>query len=97
MIRIVKMVFEPSKVEAFERMFDGVKEKIRAVDGCQHLELLRQTQDGNILFTYSVWDGEASLEKYRSSELFAGIWAETKRGFAARPEAWSVDSKIIVP
>ena len=96
MIRIVKMEFEPSKIEAFLELFGGVKEKIRGFEGCQHLELLRQTQDGNIFFTYSVWEGEWALQNYRQSDLFAEVWAETKKGFSGKPEAWSVDQKIVL-
>ncbi|GAB5558255.1 MAG: antibiotic biosynthesis monooxygenase [Schleiferiaceae bacterium] len=96
MIRIVKMEFDPAKVEDFKKLFDGVKEKIRAFEGCQYLELLQQTQGGNIFFTYSVWEDEKYLENYRSSELFATVWAETKKGFAGKPEAWSVDQKVIL-
>jgi hypothetical protein len=31
------------------------------------------------------------LENYRNSDLFKGVWAETKIKFSDRPEAWSFE------
>lgn len=88
--RIVKMEFRPEAIEAFKRIFSQSCSKIKARKGCQHVECLQDLQRPNVFFTYSVWDSEAELEAYRESELFAGVWAQTKALFAAKPEAWSV-------
>ena len=90
-VRIVKMSFEPSNIEAFLANFEANKEKIRAFEGCEFLELYRDKHNTAIFFTYSYWKTEADLENYRHSELFKGIWAHTKPMFNAKPEAWSVD------
>ena len=90
-VRIVKMSFDPSKIEAFLANFDANKSKIRAFDGCEFLELYRDKHNTNVFFTYSYWRSEKDLERYRHSELFKGIWAKTKLMFNAKPEAWSVD------
>ena len=92
--RIVKMEFDPSKVEEFLIKFDDVKHKIRNFDGCQHLTLLRDINHDNILFTYSSWDSTESLDHYRNSELFIDTWAYTKQLFQTRAQAWSVDQVI---
>lgn len=94
MIRIVKMSFEPSKIEEFLEVFHASKEKIRNFPGCSHLELLNDINSPNIYFTYSFWDKPDSLDNYRNSELFKGVWAKTKVLFNDKPQAWSVEQKV---
>ncbi|MCK0124641.1 antibiotic biosynthesis monooxygenase [Gelidibacter salicanalis] len=93
-IRIVKMSFEPSKIEAFLEYFETKKMLIRGFEGCNFLELYRDKQNTNIFFTYSYWNAESDLENYRNSDLFKSVWATTKQSFNDKPEAWSVD-KIV--
>lgn len=87
--RIVKMTFQEEKIEDFIAIFESVQTRIKKVEGCQHLELLRCTEPNNIFFTYSYWDDEAALNKYRHSDLFRSTWSKTKLLFADKPEAWS--------
>lgn len=89
-IRIVKMTFQPEKVNDFLEVFNASKQLIRHFEGCSHLELLNDINQPHIFFTYSHWEGEGYLNKYRGSQLFEGVWAKTKVLFAAKPEAWSV-------
>jgi quinol monooxygenase YgiN len=96
MIRIVKMTFEPNLVGEFEKLFDQNKLKIRGFEGCTHLELLQDKNTPNIFFTYSFWNHPDNLEAYRQSELFNTVWTATKKLFCAKPEAWSVNQKIIL-
>lgn len=89
--RIVKLTFKPEEVDTFKTLFLSQKDKIRAVEGCCQLRLLNDINTPNIFFTYSYWENESDLEAYRHSELFKGIWAETKVLFGGKPEAWSVN------
>ncbi|WP_400081342.1 putative quinol monooxygenase [Winogradskyella sp. R77965] len=91
LVRIVKMSFEPSKIEEFLANFEANKTKIRNFEGCNFLELYRDQNNTNIFFTHSYWDSENDLNNYRHSELFKSVWAKTKPLFNAKPEAWSVD------
>lgn len=88
--RIVKMTFQESKVEDFLMNFHSNKEKIRAFEGCEHLELWNDKNDSRIYFTFSIWTSEEALNTYRSSELFGGVWKKTKAMFSEKPEAWCV-------
>lgn len=90
LVRIVKMSFEPSKIEEFLANFEANKSKIRAFEGCNFLELYRDQNNTNIFFTYSYWNSENDLNNYRHSDLFKSVWAKTKPLFNAKPEAWSV-------
>ncbi|MEZ4779248.1 MAG: antibiotic biosynthesis monooxygenase family protein [Flavobacteriaceae bacterium] len=90
--RIVKMVFEPEKIPIFLDNFEKVKERIRAFEGCQFLELYQDKNQSNIFFTYSRWKLETDLENYRNSTLFKEVWSVTKPLFKEKAEAWSVDT-----
>ena len=92
LIRIVKMGFDPERIEKFLANFEANKEKIRNFEGCRNLELLRDKNNTTQFFTYSHWTDEAALENYRNSALFKGIWAETKVMFNEKPQAWSVET-----
>lgn len=84
------MEFRPEAIDAFKSIFRQSCSKIKARKGCRHVECLQDLQRPNVFFTYSEWDSEADLEAYRNSELFAGVWAETKALFTAKAEAWSL-------
>ncbi|MFZ6051565.1 putative quinol monooxygenase [Halocola ammonii] len=91
LIRIVKMTFQPEKVDEFLELFDSKKEAIRATEGCEHLELIRQIDQPNVMMTYSFWRGEEHLKNYKNTDVFKEVWPKTKALFAARPEAWSME------
>jgi len=91
--RIVKMEFDTAFVLTFEELFQRNKSRISGFPGCNHLELWNDIQHPNVFFTFSIWEGEADLENYRQSEIFKGIWKETKKGFSEKPQAWSVELK----
>ena len=93
-VRIVKMSFDPAKIEEFLNNFHQNKKRIRNFKGCNFLELYQDKTKTNIYFTYSYWDTEQDLENYRNSNLFKNVWAKTKILFNEKPEAWSVD-KIV--
>jgi len=93
-VRIVKMSFAKENIEQFQARFETVKQQIRNYEGCQFLELYRDKHNTNIFFTYSYWNTEEDLNNYRHSDLFKGVWSQTKPLFNAKPEAWSVD-KIV--
>ena len=88
------MSFAKENVEEFLENFDINKEKIRAVDGCEFLQLLRDKDNTNQFFTYSFWNKQEDLDNYRQSDLFKGVWAKTKVLFNAKPEAWSVEKYV---
>ena len=87
--RIVKMQLKPESTETFLSHFDTIKGKIATFPGCLGLRLLQDTQNKNILFTYSLWESPNALEQYRHSELFQSTWTFVKTMFEERAEAWS--------
>ncbi len=93
-VRIVKMGFKPEKVNTFLSNFELVKSKVRGFEGCLFLELYRDKNNTNQFFTYSYWEDEQALENYRNSDLFKGVWKNTKQYFNQKPEAWSVDKLV---
>lgn len=90
--RIVKMTFEEDKTELFLTSFWEVQPKIESFEGCSYLEIWRDVNNPNIFFTYSFWESEDHLLRYRQSDLFKTTWDKTKKMFAGKPEAWSINS-----
>lgn len=88
-VRIVKLTLQPDKTENFLSLFQHYKKDIAAFPGCLHLQGLQDTSKPNIFFTYSHWDNEASLNKYRHSDLFSEVWPQAKEWFEEKPEAWT--------
>ena len=88
-IRIVRMTFRPEKTEDFLEIFRNSKVRIRAFEGCRHVELLQDLQQPHIYSTYSLWESEEHLNAYRRSALFGQVWPATKALFADKPQAWS--------
>ncbi|MEO9806668.1 MAG: antibiotic biosynthesis monooxygenase family protein [Reichenbachiella sp.] len=93
-IRVVRMTFREDAIDDFLQIFDKSKEKIRAFEGCNHLQLLSDAHAPNVYSTYSIWNNEDGLNAYRDSDLFGQVWPETKRLFAASPVAHSYHQKI---
>jgi heme-degrading monooxygenase HmoA len=91
MVRIVKMRFKVEDIPAFLRMFEEKRALIAAFPGCQGVRLLNDVHSPETYYTYSHWNSPADLENYRNSDLFKGVWAETKIKFSDRPEAWSFE------
>ena len=91
-IRVVKMQLRAEAVSEFLSFFEARKQTIRSFDGSLHLELWQDNSDSTILFTYSHWESEAHLDNYRQSAFFRETWTFTKSLFAAKAEAWSLQS-----
>lgn len=83
-------------VQEFRALFSERKERIRNFEGCTHLELLEDKEKGNVYFTYSYWDNEKALDKYRNSELFKDTWKHTKALFLEKAEAWTVERQAML-
>ncbi len=91
------MEFLPEHSDAFLKLFESVKDKIQNREGCLHLELLRETTEGNTFFTYSYWEDEAALNNYRHSDLFGVTWKKTKALFSQPAQAWSTTQEHRLP
>ena len=90
-IRIVKLTFKETEIDRFKSLFEQVKEKIIAQEGCEQLQLLQDVKNPKVFFTYSHWQSEDHLNAYRHSEFFGETWKKTKALFDGKPEAWSVN------
>ena len=94
--RIVRMEFQPEKVDAFLEIFNENKKMIRHFPGVHHLELHRDLNQQNVFYTYSLWDNQEALDAYRHSELFGSVWPRTKALFAKKPQAFSLVKEMII-
>ena len=95
--RIVKLTFREEAVPVFlEDVFEPSKERIRAFPGCRHMELLRNLQQPNVLFTLSIWENEAALENVdfsvsaeKRSETVNNLSRQALKNFTARAQVLS--------
>lgn len=89
------MCFHHKFTIEFENFFELKKQLILASEGCTLVELLAGSTDHDkgscVYFTRSIWNSEKDLNRYRSSELFRETWSVTKKMFADKPEAWTVE------
>ena len=92
--RIVRMSFQPERVQDFEAIFEASKTKIRNFEGCLYLSLHRDHHHSNVYYTLSHWESQMSLDLYRNSPLFKSTWSRTKELFDEQPLAFSLDEMI---
>lgn len=85
------MSFVPEKVKEFKTIYQNNWQAIKGFEGCSHVELLQDKDTPNVFFTFSVWQSEEHLNRYRESALFSKVWSGTKKLFNERPQAWSLD------
>jgi (4S)-4-hydroxy-5-phosphonooxypentane-2,3-dione isomerase len=91
--RIVMMELLPGREGLFLDTFEQVKTEIRAQEGCMGLEILKSEQDGQLsIWTISLWQSEAALDRYRSSALFKQTWSKVKPLFSGKARAWTLTS-----
>lgn len=89
--RIVKLTFRLEDVHQFKEIFESSKDRIAAFEGCEGVKLLQDKNDPRIFFTYSLWQDDQALERYRKSELFKNTWKQAKALFDQQAEAWSTN------
>jgi len=90
------MEFQAERVDDFLAHFNANKSSIRHFPGARHLELHRDAGQPNIFYTYSKWNGESDLEAYRHSDLFKGVWSQTRKWFSGKPMVFSLQEEMIV-
>ena len=88
--RIVKLTFQEDKIDDFIRFFDTINTRVSTFENCYGMRLMQEKSKPHVVFTYSVWESEDALNKYRDSELFQGVWSTIKPWFGERAEAWTV-------
>jgi len=92
--RIVKLQFQPEKLEAFLAHFETIKWQVAQYPRCLGMQLLQDQENPCIIFTYSRWEDETALNAYRDSELFGKVWPAIKPWFEKRAEAWTVAERF---
>jgi len=87
--RIVQLTFQEHQVDEFFKIFEVSGPKVRAYEGCVHLDLVQDKYRTYVFFTISKWESEESLNAYRSSPLFRSTWKKMKTLFSLPAHAWS--------
>lgn len=90
--RLVRMHFQPDRVEEFLAFYEQLRPQIAGQPGCVSVQLLRQADDPSSFATWSVWESAEALDAYRTSEFFGSFWPQVKTWFRHRAEAVSFDA-----
>ena len=90
--RIVKLEFQEERTQDFLDFFDTISHIVNEFPGCFGMKLYQDIHRPNIVMTYSHWDSQESLDRYRNSEQFGQIWPKIKPWFEEKPQAWSVSA-----
>lgn len=93
-IRIVRMHFKEDGLDRFLEIFQKHQFAIRNVEGCTHLELLKDVNHPLVYTTLSHWEKASDLEAYRNSALFNEVWGQVKVLFSSSPQAFSLEKFI---
>ena len=86
------MTFKAEHSEDFNEFVLKISDKIRSSEGCVSLDIFRDKSNPTVFFSYSTWESEVFLEKYRESEFFVKVWSSAKKWFSDKPQAWTVQS-----
>lgn len=89
-LRIVRMSFDPYRIDNFLDYFATIKPDIENFEGCRKVDMYRDAEDENVIYTVSIWEDESSLEKYRESNIFRGRWEIVTEWFNEKPQAFSL-------
>ncbi len=89
--RIVKLTFKEENIVSFKQIFKESRAGIMDFEGCQFVDLYQDKEDPTTFFTYSHWNSEESLERYRASVFFREVWAKTRSLLSDKAQAWSLD------
>lgn len=88
--RIVRMEFTPETKANFVEIFYKKQPFIEAFKGCHSVDLMVDEEDDLVLYTFSKWDANESLQKYRSSAMFIETWKQVKPLFSTKAKAFSL-------
>lgn len=89
--RLVRMRFQPEKVDDFLALYAAARPVISAQPGCRNVQLVRQSDDPSTFATWSLWQDAAALEAYRTSSFFLEFWPQVKALFRQPAEATSFE------
>lgn len=90
LLRIVRLELQKEKVQDFVQLFKENKEKIASSAGCHHLEMCTDAKYPHVIYTFSKWDSEDSLNNYRKSDFFSILWPQITALFSGKPQVFSL-------
>lgn len=93
-VRIVELSIHPEKLANAKQLLIEVAPKVRGMKGCSFLEILDDIHDVSRFTTYSYWESEEDLNRYRDSETFLVFWKAIKPNFKAKARAWSSERLV---
>ncbi|NQW28698.1 MAG: antibiotic biosynthesis monooxygenase [Flammeovirgaceae bacterium] len=90
LLRIVRMEFKEPHTKEFLALFKKAAPVISSFEGCLKVNVFRDAEQINVVYTNSHWQSVEDLEKYRNSIFFQTTWEKAKKLFSGKPIAYSL-------
>lgn len=90
--RILKLNLKQERISDFILYAESILPKVLQMPGCKNIDLLQDKNDESTWFIYTIWESEASLNKYRKSEINIGLIRKLKEWLAKDFQAWMVEN-----
>lgn len=68
--------------------------RVRAVSGCQGIQILQDVTDSLRYVSWSLWDTVEALEAYRAGPVYAEVWPRIRACLAERAQAQTLEVRI---
>ncbi len=86
---ISKIIIREESIDIFKGLVEKFIPKIQAEDTCLHAEVIQDTKNVALFFSYTVWKSQKDSNVFLKSEIFKDIRANLENHLAEQPETWS--------
>jgi hypothetical protein len=94
-LRVVKMVVDQNKIDIFNNFMSNLSTEKEGMDGCVHHDFFSNKQFRNVFYSYTIWESEKYLNKYRKSMLFKEVTTTLRSLCLSEPAAWTVENVFL--
>ncbi len=89
--RIIKLHLKPEYVEEFKTYASQVVTDVKAIQGCNMVDILVDKNDHSVWFIYAIWESEYHLNRYRRSKINIEMVRKVKPWLEKEIQAWTVE------
>lgn len=89
-------VSSPNKA-LFKQTLKDYQKALKEQKGCMHLDMFSDKKEKDIFYSYTIWDNDTNLKKYRKSALYKELSGKILPLCDKEPKAWTVDEAFEKP
>lgn len=88
------MHIKTKDIVKFRDTFTNYQSQIKDFKGCMQHDIFCDKEKEEIYYSYTIWDSEKNLNKYRKSTLLKEINTNIIQYCSKDPQAWTIDKEI---